>query len=84
MRQPDLFLSLKRDLALASFLIDLSFVALGRLPYLAIYSFVVSMQCIQEVFIAEEWVNKARKKAKAEADLLTQADEALGAFKLKV
>lgn len=81
MRQLDLFLSLKRDLALVSLLADLSFTISGHFLYLTMCSFVVSVQCIQEVFTAKEWVNEARNEAKAEATHRVEADKALGASK---
>ena len=54
-RQEDLFLSLKKDLALVSFSTHLTDTMLGYpFSYLITYSSVVSAQAIQEVFMAEE------------------------------
>lgn len=84
MRQPNLFLSLKRDLSLVSFLAELSFIILGHLPYLTMRSSVVFVQCIQEVFIAEEWVKEARNEVKVEANLCSKVDKALGTSEQQV
>lgn len=69
MRQPDLFLSLKRNLALVSLLADLSFTILGHFLHLTMCSFVVFMQCIQKAFTAEEWVNEAKMEARTKVTL---------------
>ena len=45
------------------------------------YSFVVYVQAIQEVFMAEKWVNDARNEARVKANLRTEANRALGASK---
>ena len=45
------------------------------------YSFVVYVQAIQEVFMAEKWVNDARNEARVKANLRIEANRALGAFK---
>ena len=45
------------------------------------YSFVVYVQAIQEVFMAEKWVNDARNEARVKANLHTEANRALGASK---
>ena len=41
------------------------------------------MQAIQEVFVAEEWVNDARNEAKVKANLCAEAKRALGASEQK-
>ena len=41
------------------------------------------MQAIQEVFVAEEWVNDARNESKVEANLRVEAKRALGASEQK-
>ena len=43
------------------------------------YSFVVYVQAVQEVFVAEEWVKDARNETKVEANLRAKANRALGA-----
>lgn len=42
------------------------------------YSSVVSVQAIQEVFTAEEWVKDAGNEARVEANLLAETSKALG------
>ena len=37
------------------------------------------MQAIQEVFMAEEWVNDTQNEARVEANLCAEANQALGA-----
>ena len=41
------------------------------------------MQAIQEVFVAEKWVNDARNESKVEANLRVEAKRALGASEQK-
>lgn len=41
------------------------------------------MQAIQEVFVAEEWVNDAQNESKVEANLRVEAKRALGASEQK-
>ena len=86
-KQKQLFLSLKRDLAMVSnlhthelrCLIILSFF----LYFLTYYFFVVFRQIAQQVYVAEEWVRDARKEAEAKAEALSHADveRSLGALK---
>ena len=73
-------MSLKKDLALVSFLACLTkgfffffFFKKKR------FSLIVYMQAIQEIFVAEEWVKDARNKVRVEANLRTKANKALGA-----
>ena len=77
MKQPDLFMSLKKDLALVSFLACLT--KGFFFFFLKTFSLIVYMQAIQEVFVAEEWVKDARNKVRVEANLRTKANKALGA-----
>ena len=44
-------------------------------------SFVIFVQAIQEVFVAEEWVKDARNEASVEANLRAEANKSLGAMK---
>ena len=44
-------------------------------------SFVIFVQAIQEVFVAEEWVKDARNEARVEANLRAEANKSLGAMK---
>ena len=53
-RQPDLFIFLKRDLALVSFLACLTEGVFSFSIFFLTYSLVVYIQAIQEVFVAEE------------------------------
>ena len=83
MRQLDLFLFLKRDLALVSSLacfiksVFLSFFSLLFYIYIYFtYSSVVYVQVIQEVFMVEEWVKDARNEV--EANLYAETNKALG------
>ena len=73
-KQPDLFISLKRDLALVGFLaclIEGIFSFSFLYSFFLTYSLVVYMQVIQEVFVAEEWVKNARNKVRVEAKVRT-------------
>lgn len=47
-------------------------------------SSVVFVLCIQEVFIAEEWVKEARNEVKVEANLCSEVDKALGTSEQQV
>ena len=42
---------------------------------------IVLMQITQELYVADEWVNRARNNARNEADLRLDAEKALGAVK---
>ena len=42
---------------------------------------IVLMQITQELYVADEWVNRARNDARNEADLRLDAEKALGAAK---
>ena len=42
---------------------------------------IVLMQITQELYVADEWVNRARNDARNEADLRLDAEKALGAVK---
>ena len=46
-------------------------------------SFVIFMQVVQEVFMAEEWIRDARNEARAEASSRTEVEKSLGALKQK-
>ena len=90
LRQPKLFMSLKRDLALVSS--SEYFTNSGSLSSLfshsffflfLMYSFVAYMQAIQEVTVTEEWVKDTRNEAKVKANLCVKIDRALGAAKQK-
>ena len=48
-----------------------------------IYSFTVYVQAIQEVSVAEEWVNDTQNKARVEVKLCVEANRALGACEQK-
>lgn len=84
-RQQDLFLFLKRDLALVSFSTRLADFMLGY-PFLFLitYSPVVFVQTIQEVFTAEEWMKDAQNEAKVEANLRAETNKALGIVEQKI
>ena len=47
------------------------------------YSSVVFVQAIQEVFTTEEWVKDARNEARVEANLLVETRKALGVVEQK-
>ena len=89
MRQPDLFLSLNRDLALVSSLayftksVFLSFIFFYFLFFFIFftYSSVVYVQAIYKVFIAKEWVKDAKNEARVEANFCAKTNRALGAAK---
>ena len=79
---PELFLSLKRDLAMVSHLIHystlillhfLTFYSKGKTPFV----FLVT----QQVFVAEEWVKNARGEARAALDAQSEVEVELGAPK---
>ena len=88
MRQPELFLSLKRDLALVSSLAY--FTKSGFLSsfflfffFFLTYPFIAYVQAIHKVFVAKEWVKDAQNGVKVEANLCAEADRALGDAKQK-
>ena len=85
MRQPDLFMSLKRDLAMVSSPsnpLDKCKVAPFQSFLLFTWdSFVVFVQVTQQVFVIEEWVRDAHNKARVEAHSRTEAEKSLGALK---
>ena len=80
LKQHDLFLSLKRDLALVSLhfhtFIYFSTSILSRL-FTRDYN-IVLMQITQELYVADEWVNRARNDARHEVNLRLDAEKALG------
>ena len=47
------------------------------------YSIIAYLQAIQEVFVANEWVNDSRNEARVEANLRAKANKALGAAEQK-
>ena len=78
----ELFLSLKRDLAMVSYLIHCSIYVLVH--FLVFYSkgktsFV--LQVTQQVFVAEEWVKNACSKARAALDARSKVEVELGTLK---
>ena len=84
MKQPELFLSLKRDLALVSSLAHFTKSGFFSSPFFFItYSSVVYVQAIHEIFVAGEWVKDARNEAKVEANLRAKANRALRAAEQK-
>ena len=68
----ELFLSLKRDLAMVSSLIHCSTLIL--LHFLTFYS-------KGKIFVAEEWVNNARGEARAALDAQSEVEVELGALR---
>ena len=87
-RQQDLFMSLKRDLALVSILFDIFlldiiiFFSFLFFFFLLTYNcYVVLVQITQKIFVAEEWVKQAWNDVKNEAYLRFKAEKALGAMK---
>ena len=83
-KQPDLFLSLKRDLATVSNLTYLWIKYLATLSFFLFFtwdSFVIFMQVTQQVFVAEEWVKATRNQVRAEAHSYAEAEKSLGALK---
>jgi len=83
LKQHDLFLSLEKDLALVS-LHSYSFIYFSTsiLSHLFTRDYnIVLMQITQEVYVAEEWVNKDRNDARNEANLCLNAQKALRAVK---
>ena len=78
LKQQDLFLSLKRDLALVGLLTCLTNFMLGYLfSYLIGHSFVVFVQAIQEVFMAEEWVKDTWSEAKLVENFRAETSKSL-------
>ena len=47
------------------------------------YSFVVYIQAIHEVFVIEEWVKDARNEVRVEANLRVKANKSLGSAEQK-
>ena len=83
LKQHDLFLFLKRDLALVSpHSHSFIYFSTSMLSHLFTRDYnIVLMQITQEVYVAEEWVNKAKNDARNEANLCLDAEKALGAAK---
>ena len=81
MRQPGLFLSLKKDLALVSFWSCLfNFMLSYPSPPFFLHNIPLLFfaHAIQEVFMAKEWVNDACYEAKVKANLRAETSKALG------
>ena len=83
LKQYDLFLSLKRDLALVSpHSHSFIYFSTSMLSWLFMRDYnIVLMQITQEVYVAEEWINRARNNARNEANLCLNAEKTLGAAK---
>ena len=85
LKQQDLFMSLKRDLAMVSsqphtfYLLSTSHFFLSLLFTWGCYIFFVLIT--QEVFVAEEWVKEAQNDVKNEVHLRLKTEKALGAAK---
>ena len=83
MRQPDLFISLKRDLALVSFSACLTE---GVFPF-SFFFFNILPCCLHTGypggFLIEEWVKDARNEVRVETNLRAEANKALGASEEK-
>ena len=76
-KQPDLFLSLKKDLTVVSTLTYLWIKYLATLSFFLFFTFdssVIFMQVTQQVFVTEEWVKDARNQVRAEAHSRTKAE----------
>ena len=66
---PKLFLSLKRDLAMVSYLINCStLILLHFLTFYSIGKTLFAFLVTQQVFVAEEWVKNTRGEARAAMD----------------
>ena len=82
-RQPELFLSLQKDLAMVSPLIHfICFLSCFFVLFLT-FSFVFYVQAIQEVSVVEEWFNDAWNEARFKAKLHAEANRDLGAYEHK-
>ena len=76
--QPEIFLSLKRDLAMVSdhFTILLIYLTLSNFKPILFCS-----QITQQVFVAEEFCRGNRNRAEVEAQSRTEMEKALGSLK---
>ena len=67
-----------------SFLARLTNILLGYFfSYSIMYSSIIFVHAIQEVFMAEEWVKDAYNEARVEANLRAETNKTLGAAKQK-
>ena len=76
-KQPDLFLSLKKDLTVVSNLTYLWIKYLATLSFFLFFTFdssVIFMQVTQQVFVTEKWVKDACNQVRAEAHSHTKAE----------
>lgn len=85
-KQPDLFLSLKRDLAMVSGLTHLLNYILSHFFHfffllLTWNPSVIFMIVTQQVFVAGEWVKYKSDQVRAEAHSNAETEKILGAFK---
>lgn len=76
--QPELFLSLKRDLAMVS---NSFTVSLTYLTLLNSEPILFRLQITQQVFVAEEFCRDSRSRAEAEAQSRTEIETTLGSLK---
>ena len=81
-RQPDLFMSLKMDLAMVSCssptqVFKISFLFVVLIAFLII--FIIFMQVTQQVYVAEDWVRNANNKLDAEAQTRRNVEKSFGA-----
>lgn len=81
-RQPELFMSLKRDMAVVSRIFYLVFVLRTfLLSYLGIVFISVRAQVTQQIYVAEEWAKKAREDMQREAQSCAAAERAAADLK---
>ena len=82
-RQPELFMSLKRDMAMVSE--NFSYLFLLLHIYLCIilfnYAFAFTVQVTQQIFVAEEWAKKAREDLHNEAQSRCAVERTSGDLK---
>ena len=81
-RQPDLFMSLKRDLAMVSCIFPTQVFKINSfylfVLIVVLIIFAISIQVIQQVYVAEEWVRSANNKFDAESQSQHKVEKALG------
>ena len=81
-KQPDLFMSLKRDLAMVSYFSTIQVFKIKKKLSIMLIIFliilVISMQVTQQVYVAENWVRSANNKLDIKTQNRHDVEKALG------
>ena len=80
-RQPDLFMSLKRDLAMLSCSLPTQIFKISPFCFIVLLAFLIMltifMQVTQQVYVAKDWVRNANNKFEIEAQTRHDVEKAL-------